>query len=103
MEKHRIGSLSPEEAKVASKSFEFGDAYETDPIRDPYFLPWTQKPFNGEPKIDLLTRDYITPNELFHVRNHLPVPEVDAKEYRLIGKGKGKGKGLKMHKFTLEY
>lgn len=98
MEKHRIGSLSKEEAEAASKSFEFGDAYETDPVRDPNLLPCTQKPFNGEPRIDLLTRDYITPNELFYVRNHLPVPDIEEKEYRLIVKGKG----LKKHKFTLE-
>jgi sulfite oxidase len=50
MEKYRIGSLSPEEAEAASKSFEFGDAYETDPVRDPNLLPATQKPFNGEPR-----------------------------------------------------
>jgi sulfite oxidase len=98
MEGYRVGNLSPEEAKAASKSFEFGDAYETDPVRDPNLLPCTQKPFNGEPRVDLLTRDYITPNELFYVRNHLPVPEIEANEYRLIVKGKG----LKKHKFTLK-
>jgi sulfite oxidase len=49
MEKYRIGSLSPEEAEAASKSFQFGDAYENDPVRDPKLLPCTQKPFNGEP------------------------------------------------------
>lgn len=36
---YRIGSLSEEEAKEASTSFEFGDAYETDPVRDPNLLP----------------------------------------------------------------
>lgn len=98
MEKHRVGTLSKEEAEAASKSFEFGDAYESDPERDPNLLPCTQKPFNGEPRIDLLTRDYITPNELFYVRNHLPVPDIEAGEYQLIVKGKG----LKKHKFSLE-
>ena len=99
MEKYRIGNLSPEEAAAASKAFEFGDAYENDPVRDPNLLPCTQKPFNGEPRIDLLTRDYITPNELFYVRNHLPVPDVSAEDYRLIIKGKGLKKKFK---FTLE-
>jgi sulfite oxidase len=75
----------------------FGDMYETDPIRDPNLLHCTEKPFNGEPRIDLLTRDYITPNELFYVRNHLAVPDIDPKEYVLIVKGKG----IKKHKFTL--
>jgi DMSO/TMAO reductase YedYZ molybdopterin-dependent catalytic subunit len=98
MEKYRIGSLTAEETKAASTSFKFGDAYEDEPVRDPNLLPCTQKPFNGEPRIDLLTRDYITPNELFYVRNHLPVPNLTAEEYRLIVKGKG----LKKHKFTLD-
>lgn len=47
----------------------------------------------------MLTRDYITPNELFYVRNHLPVPEIDPSEYKLIVKGKGLKKKFK---FTLE-
>ena len=48
--------------------------------------------------MDLLTRDYITPNALFYVCNHLPVPDIKAKEYRLIVKGKG----LKNHNIILE-
>jgi sulfite oxidase len=98
MEKYRIGSLSPEEAKEASTSlFEFGYAYENDPARDPNLLPCTEKPINGEPRIDLLTRDYIAPNELFYVRNNLPVPDIDPTEYKLIVKRKGLKKKFKIH------
>jgi len=98
MEKHRIGSLSPEDkAKVEANKMQFGDMYESDPIRDPNLLGCTQKPWCGEPRIDLLTNDYITPNELFYVRNHLAVPDIDPDEYVLIVKGKG----IKKHKFTL--
>jgi len=46
----------------------------------------------------LLTKDYITPNELFYVRNHLAVPDIEPEDYVLIIKGKG----IKKHKFTLE-
>lgn len=60
-------------------------------------LPCTEKPWCGEPRLDLLTKDYLTPNELFYVRNHLAVPDIDPSEYVLIVKGKG----LKKHKFTL--
>ena len=88
MERYRIGNLSPEDAKKA-RDFNFGDMYETDPVRDPNNLPCTEKPWCGEPRIDLLTKDYITPNELFYVRNHLAVPDLDEKEYTLIVKGKG--------------
>jgi hypothetical protein len=97
MERYRIGSLSPEDAAKAP-NFKFGDMYETDPIRDPNNLPCTVKPWCGEPRIDLLTKDYITPNELFYVRNHLAVPDIEADEYRLIVKGKG----IKKHTFTLK-
>ena len=72
--------------------------YETDPLRDPNLLGCTEKPWCGEPRLDLLTKDYITPNELFYVRNHLAVPDIDPAEYVLVVKGKG----IKKHKFTLE-
>jgi len=98
MEKYRIGNLSEEDAKKAVKGITFGDMFETDPIRDPNNLACTEKPFCGEPRIDLLTENYITPNELFYVRNHLAVPDIDPDEYVLIVKGKG----IKKHKFTLE-
>jgi sulfite oxidase len=106
MEKYRIGNLSPEDT-VQARNFQHGDMFEDDPYRDPNLPPCTKKPFCGEPRIDLLTSDYYTPNELFYVRNHLAVPEIDPKEYVLIVKGKGvnknhKGKGIKKHKFTLE-
>ena len=72
--------------------------YETDPLRDPNLLGCTEKPWCGEPRLDLLTKDYITPTELFYVRNHLAVPDIDPEEYVLVVKGKG----IKKHKFTLE-
>ena len=82
-----------------AQDFQFGDMYETDPLHDPNNLPCTQKPWCGEPRIDLLTKDNITPNELFYVCNHLAVPDIDPEEYYdLIVKGKG----IKKHKFTLE-
>ena len=68
MERYRIGNLSPEDAKK-SRDFTFGDMYETDPLRDANLLGCTEKPWCGEPRLDLLTKDYITPNELFYVRN----------------------------------
>jgi len=82
MEKYRIGNLSPEDAKKA-KDFKIGDMFLDDPKRHPDLLPATTKPFNGEPRIELLTRDYITPNELFYARCHLAVPNICPEEYRL--------------------
>ena len=40
-------------------------------------------PFNAGPPPKLLNRSYITPMDLFFVRNHGQVPEVDVDSYRL--------------------
>jgi cytochrome b involved in lipid metabolism len=96
MEKYRIGNLSEEDAVKAKKPY-FGDMFKTDPKRHPDLLPATSKPFNGEPRIELLTNDYFTPNELFYVRCHLAVPDICPEEYRLVVSGKG----IEKHKFTL--
>jgi sulfite oxidase len=44
---------------------------------------WTTAPFNAEPPLDLLVGSLVTPIELFYVRNHGEVPEVDPAAYRL--------------------
>ena len=106
METHRIGSLSPEDtAKSREETGVIGDMFESDPIRSKDLLPATSKPFNGEPRIEKLTEDYITPNHLFYARCHLAVPDIDPEEYRLIISGKGiepGENGKKKRKFTLE-
>lgn len=72
-----------------------------DPSRHPFFVVNTAKPFNAEPPPELLLdAGFITPNELYYVRNHLPVPEVDAQTYRLkveIG-----GKAARCLSYSLE-
>ena len=74
-------------------------------MRHPDLLPCQSKPFCGEPRIELLTDDYITPNHLFYARCHLAIPDIDPEEYRLIISGKGikKENGKKgKRKFTLD-
>ncbi|HEY7795569.1 MAG TPA: molybdopterin-dependent oxidoreductase, partial [Gaiellaceae bacterium] len=46
-------------------------------------IVWTDEPLNAETPLDLLCRSPITPNELFYVRNHGPVPAVDPAAYQL--------------------
>lgn len=55
------------------------DAYENDPERSIMLKVNSQKPFNAEPPVTLLVDKFLTPNDLFFVRNHLPVPVVDKK------------------------
>lgn len=46
-----------------------------------------ESPFNGGPASEHLLRDFLTPNELFFVRNHGDVPEVDREAFRLAVDG----------------
>lgn len=49
------------------------------------------RPFNAEPPRELLVdAGFITPNELYYVRNHLPVPTVDPEKYYLQVEVEGK-------------
>ncbi|KAG7674470.1 hypothetical protein Ndes2526B_g05201 [Nannochloris sp. 'desiccata'] len=58
----------------------------------------SKQPMNAETPLEFLSDSLITPSELFYIRNHLPVPEVDLKNYKLqIG-----GEGLRELTFTLE-
>lgn len=41
------------------------------------------KPFNAEPKIDLLVQRYITPDPLFFHRNHGPIPDIDIDTHKV--------------------
>lgn len=80
LEKYRIGNIleAPEQ-----KEFSKDDPYAKDPKRHPALIPSSEKPFNAEPPVALLLQDFLTPNSLFFVRNHLPVPAVDIKNHKL--------------------
>ena len=43
----------------------------------------SEQPLNLEPPIELIRQNFTTPTELFYVRNHGSIPEIDAVEYRL--------------------
>ena len=53
-------------------------------VKDPN--PFVQHPTNLETRLEDLT-GFLTPNELFFVRNHAPTPRVDADTYRLRVEG----------------
>jgi hypothetical protein len=59
------------------------DPYSTDPPRHPALIVRKDKPFNAEPPMALLAESFLTPEPLFYVRHHHPVPVVDARSYRL--------------------
>ena len=85
LSEYRIGRLDDASiaAKKAQASTDSNDPYAKDPARHPLLHPNTRKPFNAEPPPALLADEFLTPNELFFVRNHLPVPTVDPETYFL--------------------
>lgn len=87
LESYRIGNLDQKD--VLSDSNDSLDPFRKDPIRHPALKVHTQKPFNAEAPTVLLDKQFLTPNELFFVRNHLPVPDIDINEYELEISGHG--------------
>lgn len=80
LEELRIGNIT-EKSKDEQK--DSSDPYANDPKRHVALKPSSSKPFNAEPPLSLLRHSYLTPNDLFFVRNHLPVPVIDPKKYQL--------------------
>ena len=96
MEDMRIGNIDPIEyaaAQAAKSSDGETDPYRTDKSidRHPGLVFITQQPANAEAPPSLLCETFLTPNEIFFVRHHFPVPspqEVGADTVIFTG-GKG--------------
>ncbi|KZC12435.1 putative sulfite oxidase, mitochondrial [Dufourea novaeangliae] len=81
LESMRIGNISKSDALLYKADQD--DPYAEDPQRHKALKVNGSKPFCAEPSPSLLVESFITPTELFYVRNHLPVPKVDMKTYTL--------------------
>lgn len=81
LETMRIGNIS--EKDVIFDASSDNDPYSREPIRHKALKVNGHKPFCAEPPPSLLIESFVTPVELFYVRNHLPVPELDAESYAL--------------------
>jgi len=100
LEEYRIGNLNTDDVQKQKETHKggAGDPFANDPKRHRAIIVNNPKPFNGETPLSIITDSFLTPNELFYVRNHLPVPEIDPEEYEL----EVEGKGVKEIKLTLE-
>lgn len=110
--------------KDARESDDISDIWANQPKRDPRLIMRSERPCNAETPNDLLGKSYITQrffrdyfnitnyiffvyfnpikiySNLFYVRHHLPVPEIDMENYKLkISSEDGTGKTLE---FTLD-
>lgn len=55
--------------------------------KDPKLIIHTTDPVNAEPPLDKLMENFITPQPLYYIRNHGPIPEINVEEYRLVVNG----------------
>tara|TARA_B100001769_G_C22094410_1_gene590342 strand:+ start:603 stop:2066 length:1464 start_codon:yes stop_codon:yes gene_type:complete len=78
--KMKIGIIDDYDPKKYSN---FKDPYINDPQRDQDLIFHSITPCNAEVPLDELGNNWITPNHLWYVRNHNPVPEIDIEKYRL--------------------
>lgn len=81
LESMRIGNISEEDAK--SNEGDLYDPYANEPPRHKALAINGSKPFCAEPPPSLLVESFLTPVDFFYVRNHLPVPQIDLKDYTL--------------------
>lgn len=84
LEGYRIGNLVG-----AGAVQQVANPYANEPKRHPALVVRSQQPFNAETPIDVLGTSRLTPNELFYVRNHLPVPHVDPATWSVRVEGEG--------------
>ncbi|XP_075977587.1 sulfite oxidase isoform X2 [Anticarsia gemmatalis] len=79
LESYRIGNLHDDDVVEHTDD----DMWVREPRRDKRLIVKTSKPFNAEIPAKLQIAHFDTPNELFYVRQHMPVPELEAKEHSL--------------------
>ena len=97
LEGMRIGNIAREDRdKVAQQAPTKDGLYANDPIRSPILEVTSQTPFYAETPSVLLAENYITPYDIFFVRNHFPVPQVDPGQYTLEIKGEGVEKPIRL-------
>jgi sulfite oxidase len=93
LEDYRIGDLIPAEQDPFHETYSKVDPgiaalFENDPVRDESLIVRSERPYNAEAAMDSL-EEFITPNEKFYVRNHLPVPKVELETFKVGIEGAG--------------
>ena len=82
LESYRVGNIDPADV-LPNPNVSSTPLYAYEPKRHPALVVNSSEPFNAEPPSALLMTDFITPNDIFFVRNHLPVPTIDITKYKL--------------------
>ena len=85
MERMAIGQLREEDQEDIDEQMivlERDDPYAHEPKRNPTLRIHSDAPMNAEAPTKVLDQHYITPNDLFYIRNHHPVPYLNEKQLR---------------------
>jgi len=85
----QIGWLDPADVAAAAAARSDDDPYAKEPARSPMLRMLSETPCSAESPPSLMLDHYVTPNELFFVRNHHPVPVIDGEDYNLLVSGRG--------------
>mmetsp|Transcript_14320 Transcript_14320/g.20988 ORF Transcript_14320/g.20988 Transcript_14320/m.20988 type:complete len:567 (-) Transcript_14320:444-2144(-) len=81
-----VGTLNEDDQERIDEENEMDeehDPFMDDPERSKKLIVHNETPMNAEVPEELICESYITPNELFYLRHHHPVPTVDPETYRL--------------------
>lgn len=70
----RLDDADQEKVDSHMEKLEEADPYAREPKRHPALLVHSETPMNAEVPEHLLTRSFLTPNHLFYIRHHHPVP-----------------------------
>ena len=88
----KIGLLSDYDEKKTKGD----DPYINDPKRDSDLHFHSISPCIAETPCDSIMDNWITPNNLWYIRNYHPVPDIESKKYRLIITNQGLSKSFSL-------
>ncbi|KAI6243775.1 Cytochrome b5 and Oxidoreductase and Moybdenum cofactor oxidoreductase domain containing protein [Aphelenchoides fujianensis] len=91
LETLRIGNVNAEDFKKLQEEQKKDekDPFNNDPRRHPALIVNSERPFNAETPPSFILDNFRTPNDIFFVRNHMPVPEVKEEEHVVVVEGEG--------------
>jgi len=87
LEGMRIGNVKGYVAKKEDESD--SAAWANEPKRHPALVKKSTQPFNAETPDEALTDTAVVSNELWFVRNHMPVPMLDINKHCVVVEGEG--------------
>jgi sulfite oxidase len=105
LDRMRVGNLVPSAAELAEQDAAVAadDPFAREPAgRHPSLKVWSKRAFNAESPTNLIGDTWVTPTEIFYVRHHHPVPDIDADSYRLTVRGPGLERELKLSMANLK-